>query len=152
MEGSYPDALRCQRRRHFFQAGLVTRPMASTSERAPPTACHWPSRWEQALSETGGPRGVPAPGDVCLLWPCRSDVVLSDRAAQGWHHEGGGAWLYHSNHGGRRGRELSRPTREIIKNITYLCDNWRIFIPSSSSNTTVVVTWIYTGQKMSIHS
>lgn len=93
--------------------------MASTSERAPPTACHWLCRREQALSGFGEPIGVPGPGDACPLWPRRWDDVLSGHAAQGWRHEGGAVWTYHSNHGGRRGRALSRPTGDIIINITY---------------------------------
>lgn len=124
--GSYLDALWSQRRRHFFQACLVIRPTASTSGCDPPTACRWPSRREQALSEFGEPTGVPGPGDACPLWPRPSDDVLSDRAAPGWHHEGGEVWPYHSNHGWRRGREQSRPTREIIIKTTYFCVVWRI--------------------------
>ncbi len=92
--------------------------MASTSECAPPTACHWPIQREQALSEFGEPTGVPGSGDACPLWPRQSDDVLAGHAAQGWRHEGGAVWLYHNNHGGRRGRAVSRPTGEIIINIT----------------------------------
>lgn len=116
--GSHPDDLRSRKRRHFFQAGLGSPSTVSTSERAHPTTSRWWSRWERALSETDEPRAVPAPDDACPLWPCPVHVVLSDRAAPGWRHGGGGAWLYHSNHGWPQGRELSRPAREKYKCLT----------------------------------
>lgn len=129
--GSYLDALRSRRRRHFFQAGLVIRPMASTSERAPPTACRWPCRREQALSESGEPAGAPGPGDACPLWPRRSADAPCGRAARGWHREGGEVWRCHSNRGGRKGRAVSRPSREVIINMAYDRDVLRIFNPTS---------------------
>lgn len=88
----------------------MTRPTASKSECAPPTASHWPSPREQALSESGEPIGAPGSGDECPLWPRRPGDALSDREAPGWPRVGGGVWPYHSNHGWQRGRALSRPT------------------------------------------
>lgn len=86
--------------------------MASTSDHAPPTAYHWVSRREQALSEFGEPVTVPGPGDACPLWPRQLVDVLSSRVAQGWHREGGEVWQCHSNRGGRKGKALFRPNGE----------------------------------------
>lgn len=110
--GSYPGAQLSQRRRRFFQAVLVTRPKASTSDRDRPTARCWPSRGQRALSASGGSAGAPVPGDACPLSPCLRVSALSDHAAQGLRRGAGGAWPYHSNHRRLKGREPSHPVEE----------------------------------------
>lgn len=132
MVASYLCVLWSQRRRHFFQVGLVIQPMVGTSDHAHPTAYHWPSRREQVLSEFDEPVGVPAPGDACPLWPHRLADVLSSHAAQGWHREGGEVWQCHSNRGVQRGKALFHPvsqSKNYIRNI-------RIFNP-------VCLIWLY---------
>lgn len=90
----------------------MIQPRTGTSDRAHPTAYHWLSRREQALSGSDGPVRVPGPGDACPLWPRRLADVLSSHAAQGWHREGGEVWQCHSNRGGQRGKALFHPNRD----------------------------------------
>lgn len=91
----------------------------STSERAPPTSCRFPCPQGWVLSGSHEPTGVPALGDAFPLWPRQLAGVPSGRAAQDWRHEEEEVWQCHSSHGGQRGRVLSRPNKEIIRNTTH---------------------------------